>query len=297
MKIVIAGGSGFLGEALVSLLASRGQVFILTRSPRNVSFGTPLQWSPPSAGAWEETVATADAVVNLAGESIAGRRWTRARREQLLRSRIEPTRALVRALKRAPDRERIFISASAIDIYRGTGDTLVDESAPLGEDFTGRLGREWEAAALEADSVARVAIARFAMILHPSGGALHSMLLPFRFGVGGPFAGGRQWMPWITRDDATRALEWMIDNPEARGAYNVMSPQPVTNREFTRALGAAVRRPAVVPVPRWALRLALGPMADEILLASHRAVPARLLDEGFTFRHEDLRAALLEMLG
>lgn len=297
MRIVVAGGSGFVGDALVPHLASRGQVFVLTRNADRVSFGTPLEWHPPSSGAWEDTVASADVIINLAGASLADGRWTARRREELLRSRLDPTRALVRAMKRRPDYERTFISVSGIDIYRDAGDAVVDESAPHNPEFIGSLVEKWEAAAGEAERVARVAIPRFAMILHPDGGALKKMLPAFRFGAGGQFGNGRHWVPWITRDDAVRVIAWLIDTPDASGAYNATAPHPVTNRAFTRALGSVLRRPTFMRVPRWALRVGFGPMVDEVLLVSHRAVPARLIESGFEFRHEELRNALGEMLG
>ena len=295
VKIVVSGGSGFLGEALVSHLLSRGQVFVLTRSARGVERGTPLEWDPPHPGSWEDTVASADVVINLAGASIADGRWTEKRRGELVESRLGATRALVKALQREPARQRTFLSASAVGIYQSS-DAVLDEGAPQDDGFLGDLARRWEAAAREAESCARVVILRFAMILHPAGGALGRMLPPFRLGAGGRLGNGSQWMPWVSRDDAVRVVEWAIDTSAVSGVYNVSAPQPVTNAQFTAALGAALRRPAIMHVPRFALRAAFGEMADPVLLSSQRVVPARLLDEGFEFRHAELRPALEEML-
>ncbi|HET7712884.1 MAG TPA: TIGR01777 family oxidoreductase [Thermoanaerobaculia bacterium] len=296
MKIVVAGGSGFIGSALVGHLVERGdEVVILTRDPRQVRVGRGVEWSPPTIGSWTREVKSADAVVNLAGESIGEGRWTDERKRRLVRSRIDSTNALVAALKEHPAEERAFISASAVGFYGSRGDEALDENASQGRGFLADLTREWESVAGEATTVARVVIARFGVVLGSDGGALAKMLLPFRLGLGGPIGNGQQWMSWIHRDDVVRFIEWALADGGARGIYNVTSEEPVRNREFTRALGKALRRPAVLPVPGFALRALFGQMADEVLVAGQRVVPRRATAEGFTFSYPSIDAALQEI--
>lgn len=285
MYIVVAGGSGFLGEPLVKRLLSRGDdVAVLTRSPSHVRSGRPIEWDARTQGAWSGEAARADVVINLAGENVGDGRWTAERKKQLTASRLDSTHAVVEALRAAPSRKRALINASAIGYYGDRGEEQLDESSGRGGGFLAGLVEQWEMAAREAESLARLVLIRFGVVLDPSGGALKKMLLPFRLGAGGPIGSGRQWMSWIGRDDAVRMVEWAIDRETARGVYNATAPQPVRNREFTKALGRAVHRPAVIPVPAFALRLALGQMADEALLGSQRALPHRAQQEGFVFQ-------------
>jgi uncharacterized protein (TIGR01777 family) len=284
MDIVVAGGSGFLGEPLVKRLLSRGDdVAVLTRSPAHVRSGRPVEWDARTQGAWSAEVGRADVVINLAGENIGEGRWTAERKKRLVASRLDATHAIVEALRGAPKRGRTLVNASAVGYYGDRGEEQLDESSGRGGGFLAELVEQWEMAAREVESLARLVLIRFGVVLDPSGGALKKMLLPFRLGAGGPIGSGRQWMSWIGRDDAVRMVEWAIDREAAKGVYNATSPAPVRNREFTRALGRAVHRPAVVPVPAFALRLALGQMADEALLASQRAMPHRAQQEGFGF--------------
>lgn len=285
MYIVVAGGSGFLGEPLVKRLLSRGDdVAVLTRSPGHVRSGRPIQWDARTQGPWSAEAARADVVINLAGENVGEGRWTAERKKQLTASRLDSTNAIVEALRAAPSRGRALINASAIGYYGDRGEEQLDESSGRGNGFLAELVEQWEMAARQAEPLARLVLIRFGVVLDPSGGALKKMLLPFRLGAGGPIGSGRQWMSWIGRDDAVRMVEWAIDRKEARGVYNATAPQPVRNREFTKALGRAVHRPAVIPVPAFALRLALGQMADEALLGSQRALPHRAQQEGFVFQ-------------
>jgi uncharacterized protein (TIGR01777 family) len=284
MYIVVAGGSGFLGEPLVKRLLSRGDdVAVLTRSPAHVRSGRPIKWDARTQGAWSAEAARAAMVINLAGENIGEGRWTAERKKRLVASRLDATHAIVEALRSAPPRGRALVNASAIGYYGDRGEEQLDESSGRGSGFLAELVEQWEMAAREAELLARLVLIRFGVVLDPSGGALKKMLLPFRLGAGGPIGSGRQWMSWIGRDDAVRMVEWAIDRDAAKGVYNATSPGPVRNREFTRALGRAVHRPAVVPVPAFALRLALGQMADEALLASQRVMPHRAQQEGFEF--------------
>ncbi|HEY2094129.1 MAG TPA: TIGR01777 family oxidoreductase [Thermoanaerobaculia bacterium] len=286
MKIVVSGGSGFIGSPLVARLRERGDdVVVLSRDPNRG-----LEWHPPHGGPWESQVREADAVVNLAGESIAGGRWTESRKATLTSSRLDPLRALVNA------KPRTLIEASAVGYYGYTSDETFDETAARGTGFLAELVEKWEAAAREAEASARVVLLRFGVVLDKHGGALKKMLPPFYLGVGGPIGSGKQWMSWVDREDIIRAIEWAIDNATARGIYNVAAPNPVRNREFSRALGRTVHRPAFMPVPGFALRTLFGRgLADEALLGGQRAVPSRLQREGFTFKYPTLEASLLHI--
>ena len=293
MRIVIAGGSGFVGSALVRHLLARGDdVAVLTRRASHVRAGRPVEWDGRTRGAWWDEVAAADAVVNLAGESIAEGRWTEARKRELLGSRIDATRAIVEALRGAPAKPRALVNASAVGIYGDRGDEQLDESSARGSGFLADVVAAWEAAAREAQSVARVVLLRFGIVLAADGGALRKMMLPFRFGAGGPVGSGRQWMSWIAREDVVRMVAWAVDEGEARGVYNATAPEPVSNRDFARALGRAMHRPALVPAPAFAIRAALGQMGEEALLASQRALPRRAVEQGFSFSAPRLDHAL-----
>lgn len=287
MKIVISGGTGFIGEPLVRRLVARGDdVAVLTRSPAKVRAGRALPWE--AAG----EAATADAVINLAGENVGGGRWTEERKKRVLESRVDATSALVEAMNSRPRADRVFVSASAVGYYGLRGDETLDETARSGEGFLAEVVRRWEEIARRAEGAARVVILRFGVVLGP-GGALAKMLLPFKLGVGGPVGSGEQWMSWIDREDVLRMLEWAIDRPTAQGIYNVTAPNPVRNRDFARALGRVLHRPAFMPVPAFALRLAFGrEMADEVLLGGQRVVPSRAAAEGFTFAYPDIAGAL-----
>jgi hypothetical protein len=297
MKIVIAGGSGFIGEPLVKRLLARGdEVAVLTRNAARVTAGRPLQWDAKTQGTWSDAVAAADAVVNLAGENIAEGRWTESRKQQLVDSRLDATRAIVEALRRSPSPRRALINASAVGFYGNRHDEEVDESSSRGSGFLADLVERWEAAAREAEAVARLVVLRFGIVLGSGGGALQKMLLPFRLGAGGPIGTGNQWMSWIERDDVVRLVEWAIDHDIVRGVYNATAPQPARNRDFARALGRALSRPAFMPTPAFALRVAFGQMADEALLAGQKAMPRRAEREGFQFDSPTLEQAIARAL-
>lgn len=294
MKIVIAGGSGFIGEPLVRRLVARGDdVAVLSRNPAKVKAGRGVAWDGKTQGGWSVEVANADAIVNLAGENVGEGRWTDERKQQLVSSRLDATGAIVQALRNAPPREHVLVNASAVGYYGfGRGDVEVDEHGARGGGFLAELVEKWEAAAREAEPLARLVILRFGVALAMDGGALQKMALPFKLGAGGPVGSGKQWMSWIDRDDAVRFVEWAIDEKSVRGVYNATAPEPVQNREFARALGRAVHRPAFMPTPAFALRVAFGQMADEVLLGGQRVVPRRAEREGFRFDHPTLDASL-----
>lgn len=292
MRVVIAGGSGFLGEALARHLGTRAEVSILTRGTSRVRVGSPVVWDPRTRGPWCEIVAASDVVINLAGENIGAGRWTRSRKESLVTSRLVPARALAAVFREHPRAGRVFISASATGYYGARGDEIIDEEAAPGDGFLAHLAVEWEAAAREAEGAARLVIPRIGVVLAPHGGALAKMILPFRLFAGGPMGTGRQWMSWIHLDDVVALVSWFIDTPHAGGVYNATAPEPVRNREFARALGRALSRPAVIPIPAIAIRLALGEMADALLLSGQRVVPRRAMAEGFAFRASGIADAL-----
>ena len=298
MRIVIAGGSGFIGEPLVRRLVARGDdVAVLSRNPAKVQAGSGVAWDGRTQGAWSDEVANADAIVNLAGENVGEGRWTDERKKKLVASRIDATGAIVQALRNAPLRDRVLVNASAVGYYGfDRGDEEFDENGTRGRGFLAELVEKWEAAAREAEPLVRLVLLRFGVALAPDGGALQKMMLPFKLGAGGPVGNGRQWMSWIDRDDAVRAVEWAIDNRGARGVYNATAPQPVRNRDFARALGRALHRPAFMPAPAFALRIAFGQMAEEVLLGGQRVVPRRAEREGFRFDHPTLDAALAKSI-
>jgi uncharacterized protein (TIGR01777 family) len=296
MKVTIAGGSGFIGEAVVRDLVSQGHdVAVLTRNPQKAGAGRPLVWDAKTQGAWSKEVAAADVVINLAGENI-GERWTDERKVRLIESRVGATRALVTAIATEPQRQRTFINASAIGFYGPRGDETLDESATRGEGFLADLAARWEEEARAADKLARLVILRFGVVLGHEGGALAKMLLPFKLGVGGRIGSGRQWLSWVAREDVVRAISWAITNDGARGVFNVTAPNPVTNADFTRALGRALHRPTFFPIPSAGMKVLFGQMADETLLSGQRVIPSRLIEGGFRFVHDTVESALQRAL-
>ncbi|MFA6955159.1 MAG: TIGR01777 family oxidoreductase [Thermoanaerobaculia bacterium] len=296
MKIVIAGGSGLVGQALTRSLTKRGDdVVVLSRDPSTVREGRGVAWGGASEE-WKREIGTSAAVINLAGSGIAEKRWTEARKRDLRESRVSATRALVDALKASPDTARAFVSASAVGYYGVRGDEELGESAPPDGSFLSRLAVEWEAEATRAEGVARVVVLRIGIVLSTQGGALAKMLLPFRLGIGGRLGGGAQWMSWIHIDDLVAMFEWAIANPAAHSAYNATAPEPVTNAQFTRALGAALQRPTLIPAPAFALRAMFGEMAEPLLITGQRVLPVRALEEGYSFVHQSLPGALERLL-
>ncbi len=296
MRIVIAGGSGFLGRALQEhLRQEKHQVAVLSRRPQP-GRADQLPWTPDgTAGAWAESLAGADAVVNLAGAGIADRRWTPARKQILLESRLNATGSLVAAMRSLPAPPRVFVSASGAGYYGPTGDQPIGEAAPAGDDFLGRMASAWEAAAAPASAHARVVLLRTGLVMGAEG-ALAKMLPAFKLGVGGRLGSGRQWMPWISVNDWAGLAARLVTDDGASGPFNLSGPAPVTNAEFTRTLATVLGRPAFVAVPAFALRIVLGELSAA-LLTGQRAVPDKALALGYAFRHATIEEALRAVLG
>lgn len=297
MRIAVTGATGFIGSALVAALEAAGHevVRISRRPPREGS--SDVRWDPERGVLDPAALEGLDAVVNLAGESI-GERWTAERRRRIRESRVAGTGLLARTLGTLRRPPGVLVSTSAVGYYGNTGDTEVDESSPPGTGFLASVVQEWEEAAAPARAAGvRVVHPRMGVVLDPACGMLERVLLPFRLGAGGVLGSGRQWMSWISRDDAVRVYERLLLDDAFTGPVNAVAPEPVTNREFTRVLGRVLGRPTIVPVTGFALRLAFGDMAEETLLAGQRVRPAKLLAAGFPYHHPTLEDALMSGVG
>lgn len=294
MKLLVTGSKGFIGSHLVEEIEADGhQVMRLVRHPSQ--HPDEFFWDPASGRIDTGCLSGVDAVIHLAGESIQGR-WTVSKRQAILDSRVVGTSLLAQTMAEMPNPPRIFLCASAA-AYGDRGDEILTEASELGRDFLGKVCSAWEAATYPAARKGiRTVCLRFGLVLDPKAGALASMLLLFRLGLGGPLGNGRQYWSWIATKDAIRAIRHVLASAALDGPVNVVAPNPVTNRQFTEALGEALRRPAGIPVPAIALRLALGQMADDLLLASVRAVPGKLLESGFVFNYPQIAGALRAVL-
>ena len=295
MKILVTGSHGFVGSALLPALMAEGH-----RVVRLVRTAAPcadeITWDPAANEMDVAALEGADAVVHLAGENIAGR-WTAAKKGRIRESRVAGTRLLREALAKLQCPPRVLVAASAIGFYGDRDDEVLTEESAVGNGFLSEVTRDWEAAAQPARARGmRVVQLRFGMILSARGGALEKMLPPFRFGLGGRIGSGRQWWSWISIDDVVRAIQFALANELLSGPVNVVSANPVTNDEFTRVLGRVLRRPTIFPLPAFVARLALRQMADEVLLASTRVDPARLLGADFEFKQPELEMALRHLL-
>ena len=293
-RILVSGSSGPIGAALLHLATTRG--YDVTRLVRTAAAGaSQITWDPFKPLA-PELVSGFDAVVHLAGETIVGR-WTEKKKSRILQSRAVGTRNLSEALARAPQPPRVFISSSAVGYYGNRDHEVLQESSSPGQGFLPEVCRAWEAATKPAeDAGIRTAHIRTGLVLAASGGALPQMLTPFRFGIGGRVGDGRQWWSWIDIHDHVEAIHHILKTDVLRGPVNLVAPNPVTNAEFTKILASVLSRPAIFPVPAFVARLAFGQMGDELLLASQRVEPTKLIASGFSFQYTDLRASLEELL-
>jgi uncharacterized protein len=309
MRIVIAGGTGFLGSPLAEMYAEDGHdVRLLSRglapgeSRHEPGTGVPgisrVGWKPDgNSGPWAACISGADAVINLAGASIGDKRWSAQRKAELRDSRLLATRSLAAAITQAPVAPRLFISSSAVGYYGASGVEPKTESSPAGHDFLAHLCEDWETEARKAPREGmRLAIIRTGVVLEKSGGALAQMITPFRLFVGGPMGSGRQYMSWIHRLDWIEIVRWIVQTPEAEGVFNLTAPHPVTNRELARALGRSLRRPAFLPAPGFALKIVLGEFANS-LLTGQRVLPAHAQALGYHFRYPELDIAFRGIFG
>lgn len=292
MKILIAGASGLIGRAATRHLRDAGHdVCKLVR--RNATAADEIPWQPENVVLSPSAMENVDAILNLSGENVGAGRWTKRRRERILRSRVDATRTLVTAIAKARRKPQVFVSASAVGYYGDRGDHVVTEQTFIGHGFLPEVCLAWETHAEGAGRLGvRTVILRLGMVLAPGGGALAKMLPVFRRGLGGRLGGGEQWMSWVSIEDVVGVIAAALTDSRYAGPVNVVAPEPVTNREFTAALGAALRRPTPLPVPGLVLRLLFGGMADEALLASANVEPRRLQELGYRFRHPHLPAAL-----
>jgi len=296
MKTLVTGSTGLVGRALCTHLEGRGdEVLRLVR--RAPAADDEVQWNP-TEGTCDAAAFDVDAIVHLAGEGIASRRWSKGQMLKIRESRVAGTRLISEGAVRITRRPQVLVSASAIGFYGDRGDEVLGEDAPRGAGFLADVCADWELATDQAVRAGlRVVNPRIGMVLAEGGGALAKMLLPFKLGLGGRIGSGRQWMSWIQIEDLVRILCHAIDDDSLSGAVNAVTPHPVTNSDFTRALGRALRRPTLFPLPEFAARLAMGKMADDLLLSSARVTPAALTRSGFEFQYPEIGAALAASLG
>ncbi len=301
MRIVITGGTGLIGSAVAREMGSVGhEVVVLTRDPSKAGPLPPntraVQWDGKTAGDWAKLLDGDTVIVHLAGDSVAAGRWTEEKKRRIRDSRVESGRAVLEAVRQAKAKPRALLQGSAVGYYGDAGDEVVSELHPPGKDFLAQVCVEWEAstAAVAAMGVRRPVL-RTGIVLSDQGGALPRMALPFRMLAGGPLGNGRQWFPWIHEVDEVGAIRFLIEREDVDGPFNLTAPEPVTNRDLSRALGQVLHRPSFAPAPGFALRLLLGEMADA-LLHGQRAVPRRLLDLGYVFRYPEALGALRSLL-
>ncbi len=303
MRILITGGTGLIGRVLAARLATDGhEPIVLSRDTGKASADLPPgvraeAWDGKSGAGWSELIDSDTGIVHLAGAGVADARWTAARKGEIRDSRIVSGDAVVAAIRAARTPPRVLLQASAVGYYGPRGAEAIDESEPPGSTFLAKVCVEWEESTREVEALGvRRALLRTGLVLTPEGGALGKMLTPAKFGANGPLGSGRQGFPWIHLADEVGAIRFLLDHPAAGGPFNLTAPNPVTQADFAQALGRALHRPSFLPAPAFALRLALGEMAD-MLLEGQLAVPKRLLELGYRFRFPDLDGALADLLG
>ena len=295
MRLVIAGGTGFIGSALCARLIDLGHsltILARTQSPGPILSNKDwIIWQPGSPGPWEEAIDGADGVINLAGEPIA-RRWTQSQKERIRKSRMDTTRDLVTAIRKAKARPKFLLNSSAVGYYGPRGDELITEDGGPGSDFLSRVCIEWEEEAKKAEAFGvRVIRLRTGVVLGRGGGALAKMVPPFKLFIGGPLGTGRQWMSWIQMEDEIGLMVHLMERPEVRGAINATAPGPVTMKEFCQTLGRVLRRPSWAPVPAFVLRVLMGEMSD-MVLTGQRVLPGKAQESGYAFKYPNLSEAL-----
>jgi uncharacterized protein (TIGR01777 family) len=302
-KILIAGATGLIGTALAASCSRDGLPLValvrdVSRAAQRLPGVTLHAWDATKGAPPAEAFEGVDAVVNLVGESVAGRRWSEAHKQRLRESRIAASRAIVDALRARVQRPRVLVQSSGVGYYGDRGDDILTEASPPGEGFLAEVARDWEAEAQKAAELGvRVVLLRQGAVLSPAGGMLPKLLTPFRLGIGGHVGSGKQWLPWIHLDDQVGLIRHVIADDRVSGPLNAVAPEPATNAQFTTALGRALHRPTVLAAPAFALRVALGgQMAEELLLASQRAMPVRTLETGYKFRQPLLEPALKDLV-
>ncbi|MGI9429005.1 MAG: TIGR01777 family oxidoreductase [Bythopirellula sp.] len=294
--VVVTGASGLIGTRLVAALEDDGKR-VLRAVRRPAQHDQELSWDPPSGTIDREKLEGVDAVIHLAGAGIAAKRWTEKYKQLLIDSRVDGTTLIAETIASLDNPPRVFACASAIGYYGNRGNTELDESAASGDGFLPEVCMQWERACQAArDADIRTVNMRIGVVLSTAGGALKEMLTPFKLGGGGILGNGRQYFSWIALDDIVRAMQFLLDNNSLSGPVNLVSPNPVTNREFTKTLGRVLSRPTVLPMPAFAARLLFGEMADALLLASTRVVPGSLANAGFSYQYADLEPALRHIL-
>ena len=301
MRVLVTGASGLIGSTVSDALLARGDGVVgLSRDPDRARATNPTvtwhHWEPAMERPPSEAFDGVDGVIHLVGESL-NQRWTEEAKRRIVESRRNATHNLVQTIAALDKKPAVLVSQSAVGYYGDRGDAIVDESAPAGTDFAAQVVVGWEAAAHEADDLPiRLVVVRSAPVLDPRDGLLKELLTPFKLGVGGPIAGGRQYLPWIHIDDEVRLLLWALDDERVNGTLNATSPNPVTNRDFSKALGRVLNRPAVMPVPGFAVSLLRGRELAETITGGQRVIPRRAEDLGYRFGHPELEAALRDLL-
>ena len=294
MRVLITGASGLIGKALQKSFAEKGYEMLLA-SRSEPKDARSVQWNPDSgfADAALEKLEGLDGVIHLAGESISAIRWTDEKKKAIRDSRVFGTRSMIEAFDKLERKPTTFISGAAIGYYGDRGDEVLTESSPAGKTFLADISKEWEAESRRAEDLGiRTVLLRTGIVLSKDGGALTTMMMPFKLGVGGVVGSGKQWMSWISLDDVVAIINFALENESVRGAINVVAPNPVTNEEFTKTLGTVLYRPTFLPLPEFAVHMVFGEMGDALLLDSTRVAPKRLLDAGYEFKFTDLKAAL-----
>jgi uncharacterized protein (TIGR01777 family) len=303
MKVIITGATGFIGRALSRELLEAGyHVVALSRNAdrgREILGGSVVvvEWDGKSSQDWKEFADGAYGIVNLAGENISTGRWTQKKKQKILQSRLDAGKAVVEAVAQAEKKPRVVIQSSGIGYYGSTSDQMVDELSSPGKGFLVEVAEQWEASAKQVESLGtRHVIIRTGVVLGSEGGALPRLLTPFRFFVGGPLGSGKQWFPWIHLEDEVKAIRFLMEKEDLSGPFNLCAPEPVTMKEFCHTLGKVMGRPSWLPIPEFMLHLLFGQIAKEVLLSGQRAVPRRIIEDGYQFKYSSLRPALQEIL-